>query len=275
MCLHSSDVASAVPYNGGIVGFDDHIRVALDRALADVRGPLESAIRALAQDVVAEATLKATDERTRVAQDQIDEVRRSAEMGIAELHASAARLSHAVRALDAAQSLGEVLEVLADCGRREVDRIAVLIVTGGRLRGYRWSGFGDPAPATSVDLSLDQAGLAGVIVHTGTMVCRPAADITTSSARLAALPPFAQDAGVRDAAALPIVLGGTVAAVVYADAPATDDAMTRWSAALDLLTRHASRVLEAMTIRRVTGLLRPPPAPYRAEGDHVSPGSRC
>jgi hypothetical protein len=190
---------------------------------------------------------------------------------LAELRAAAARLSDAIRALDEAQSLGGVLEVLADCGRREVDRIAVLVVTNGRLRGYRWWGFSGTAPASSVDLSLTQAGLAGAIVQTGTMALCPAAATTTSNPHLAALPPFAQDAGVRDAAALPIVLGGTVAAVVYADAPASDaGALHRWSAALDLLTRHASRVLEAMTIRHITGLSRSAVPHRRADGDQAS-----
>jgi hypothetical protein len=252
------------------VAFDDHIRVALDRALADVRAPLERALSVLAQNVAVEAT----DERARVAQTEIDEVHRSAELRSAELRASATRLSDAVRSLDDAQSLREVLEVLADRGGREVDRIAVLVVTGGRLRGYRWSGFDGTAAVSSVDLSLDHAGLAGAIVQTGTMALRPAADAATSTVR-PALPPFAQDAVVRDAAALPIVLGGTVAAVVYADAPASDaGALNRWSTALDLLTRHASRVLEAMTIRLVTGLSRPFAVPHpRADGDHAPPGS--
>jgi len=254
VCLHASDVASAVPYNGGIVAFDDHIRVALDRALADVRAPLESALRVLAHNVAVEAT----DERARVAKAEIDEVCRSAEVGLAELRAAAARLSDAIRALDEAQSLGGVLEVIADCGRREVDRVAVLVVTNGRLRGYRWWGFSGTAPASSVDLSLTQAGLAGAIAQTGTMALRPAAATTTSNPHLAALP---------------IVLGGTVAAVVYADAPASDGALSQWSAALDLLSRHASRVLEAMTIRHITGLSRSAVPHRRADGDRASSGS--
>jgi hypothetical protein len=258
-----------VPYNGGIVAYDDHIRVALDRALSDVRAPLENAVRGLAQTVAAEAT----DERARAAQTEIDEVCRAAEVRIRELRASATRLSDAIRSLDEARSLGDVLNVLADCSRREADRIAVLVVKGGRLRGYRWSGFSGAAHAHSIDLSTTEAGFAGAIVQTGTMALRPAADPATSNPHPGALPHFAKDGGVRDAAALPIVLGGTVAAVLYADSPASDDALKEWSAALDLLTRHASRVLEGMTIRHITGLS-PAPAPHRlADGDRASPVS--
>lgn len=287
MCLHCSDIASAVPYNDGIVSFDDHIRIALDRALLDVHAPLDRAMRALANGVVNEVANEVANEanrvandvaaeasaRSRIAQAELDEVRRSAVLKLAELRASATRLSQAVRQLDAAQSLGEVLEVLAECGRREVERIAVFIVTAGRLRGHRSSGFAEVPAAASIDLSLDHAGIAGAVVRTGAMVCRPAADVTTVNVGLPA--PFAEDAGMRDVAALPIVLGGTVVAVVYAEAPASDPAsdpaaLHAWSAALDLLTRHASRVLEAMTIRQVTGLSpllsSLSPAPPRREG---------
>jgi len=251
------------------VALDDDIRVAVDRVLSDVRAPLESAVHGLAQNVAVEAA----DECARVAQAEIDEVYRAAEVKTGELRASATRLSDAIRSLDEAQSLGDVLNVLADCSRREADRIAVLVVRGGRLRGYRWSGFNGPAHVRSIDLSITQAGFAGAVVQTGTMVLRPAADTTTSNPHLGALPPFAQDAGVRDAAALPIVLGGAVAGVVYADAPASDEALNRWSASLDLLTRHASRVLEAMTVRHITGLSRSSAPHRRADGDPASPGS--
>jgi hypothetical protein len=89
------------------------------------------------------------------------------------------------------------------------------------------------------------------------------------------LPAFAQGAGARDALALPILLGGTVAAVLYADTPADGPAASsRWPATLDVLARHAGRVLEAMTIRHITGLSSASAAPqWAAGGDHASPGS--
>jgi hypothetical protein len=42
---------------------------------------------------------------------------------------------------------------------------------------------------------------------------------------------------------------------VYADAPQLDapPATSRWPAVIEVLARHASRVLEAMTVERVTG----------------------
>jgi hypothetical protein len=138
-----------------------------------------------------------------------------------------------------------------------VDRAAVLVVKGDRLRGWRLSGFGTATPsARSIELSLDEAGLPGAVVPTGVAVSRPAVDPGMSAERQPALPPFAQDAGSRHAVALPITVAGAVVAVLYADAPRLDapSASSRWPVILDILARHASRVLEAMTVQQAAGL---------------------
>lgn len=171
--------------------------------------------------------------------------------------AQAARLADAVRSLDEGRALGEVLDTLSECAGHEVDRAAVLVVKGERLRGWALSGFGPSGPPPrSIELSLDEAGLPGAVVRTGVAVSRPAVDPGMSSERQPALPPFAQDAGSRHALALPITVGGAVVAVLYADAPRLDapSASSRWPAILDVLVRHTSRVLEAMTVQHAAGL---------------------
>jgi hypothetical protein len=74
--------------------------------------------------------------------------------------------------------------------------------------------------------------------------------------RQPALPSFARTAGARHAAALPITVGGRVVAVLYADATPVDSpsGASRWPATLEVLARHASRALEAMTVQQATGL---------------------
>ena len=61
--------------------------------------------------------------------------------------------------------------------------------------------------------------------------------------------------------ALPVRVGGEVVAVLYADAarpdPPSSDA--RWPSVLEVLVRHASRVLEAMTVQQAAGLSLPKP----------------
>ncbi len=184
--------------------------------------------------------------------------------------ASAARFADAIRSLDEARALGDVLETLGECAGREVDRAAVLIVKSDRLQGWRLAGFGGSTPAAkSIDLSLDEAGLPGAVVRTGVAVSRPAVEPGPSQARQPALPPFAHDAGVRHALALPITVGGTVVAVLYGDAPRLDrpSDLSRWPAMLDVLARHASRVLEAMTAQQAAGFSLPRPA---TRGTHAS-----
>jgi hypothetical protein len=182
--------------------------------------------------------------------------------------AQAARFADAIRSLDEARTLGDVLETLAECAGREVDRSAVLLVKGERLQGWRLAGFGAAAPtARSIDVSFDEAGLPGAVVRTGISVSRPAVEPGQSAERQPALPPFAHDAGARHAIALPVTVGGAVVAVLYGDAPRLDrpSDSSRWPAMLDVLARHASRVLEAMTVQQAAGLSLPRPV---ARGTH-------
>jgi hypothetical protein len=59
--------------------------------------------------------------------------------------------------------------------------------------------------------------------------------------------------------ALPVRVGGEVVAVLYADAarPDAPSPDARWPAVLEVLVRHASRVLEAMTVQQAAGLSLP------------------
>ena len=204
------------------------------------------------------------------------ELRQAAAIERASTDAQQAALAHAawfadaIRSLDEARALGDVLETLAECAAREVDRAAVLLVKGDRLNGWRLAGFGSAAPAAkSIDLSLDEAGLPGAVVRTGISVSRPAVEPGPSQARQPALPPFAQDAGARHALALPVTVGGVVVAVLYGDAPRLDrpSDSSRWPAMLDVLARHASRVLEAITVQQAAGLSLPRPV---VRGTHAS-----
>src|SRR5439155_17335966 len=83
------------------------------------------------------------------------------------------------------------------------------------------------------------------------------------------LPPFAVNAGERHAMALPVRVGGEVVSVLYADAPLVNELSSdaRWPAILEVLVRHASRVLEAMTVQQAAGLSLPRPM---ARGSHAA-----
>ena len=204
-----------------IVALDDHVRDAIERVLAQVRAPLDGTLRELAGTIAIEA------------------------------RAADVRVTDALRLLDEAASFGEVLTVLADCVGREVERSVVLVVASGRLKGWHSSGFsGVVTDAKTIELPLDPKGLLGVALSTKTSVVSRA-----STGRIPAddRPSFAHGTDLRDAAAVPVVLGGIVAAVVYADAPSAGDETPTWLAAVERLTRFAGLVVEARTARYLTG----------------------
>jgi len=124
-----------------------------------------------------------------------------------------------------------VLERLVECAGQEAVRAALLLVKGNRLKGWRINGFPDDLSAKSIDLAVEEA--------TGD-----------------APPPFAADETDRQALWLPVHVGGEVVAMLYADAPQKNESSpeARWPSVLDMLARHASRVLEAMTVQRAAGL---------------------
>ena len=90
-----------------------------------------------------------------------------------------------------------------------------------------------------------------------------------------ALPAFAriegqESRGDREGAAWPVSVGGSVVAVLYADGVVADKPdEPYWPAFLDVLARHAGRVLEGITVRQAAGL-----TTGRASVSHAtSPGS--
>lgn len=178
----------------------------------------------------------------------------------AELSRSA-RLVNAIRSLDEARGLSEVLERLLQRAGDEVDRAAVLLVKGDRLTGWRLTGFApDAPPPNSIDLSVEDAGLAGAAYRTGVSASRPSDAVDAPR-----LPPFASNSGEHHAMALPVRVGGEVVAVLYADAPGHRPASDpRWPAVLEVLARHASRVLEALTVQKAAGLSMPRAVAHRS-----------
>lgn len=96
-----------MPYNDGIVSFDDRLRDALDRALAGARADLERDLSALAREII-DATDLAAD----------------------------------TRALDEAVSLADVLRALLNQAGRRAERAGMFLVTEGRVRPWPLRGAG-------------------------------------------------------------------------------------------------------------------------------------
>jgi hypothetical protein len=150
--------------------------------------------------------------------------------------------------LDEASTFGDVLETLVRHAGREAGRAAVFLVKGDRLRDWRTVGFDLASDAPRLDIGLGDSGPMAEAVRSGQGVRLHGGEQP--------LPDFARHEQVREAAAWPIAVGGSVVAVLYADGPVADKPdEPYWPAFLDVLARCAGRALEGITVRQAAGLM--------------------
>jgi hypothetical protein len=167
------------------------------------------------------------------------------------------RLLESVRGLDGATSLSEVLDALALAAAKEAARAAVVVLRGERIQGWKMSGFGprDRQPK-SIDLTLPESGVIGLAIGAG----RP---INTRDNQSAAIGPgFETLPSDRMGLAVPVIVGGRVVAVVYADAVSIEGGQrhvpSSWPELIEILARHAGRCLEALTSMKTSPRISPP-----------------
>ena len=119
----------------------------------------------------------------------------------------------------------------------------VLLVRDATLRGWRFTGFGPGIDGShDGELRLEHAGVIGAAIGTLAAVSADRAEPPPS-------PPFDLPNG-RRRVAVPIAIAGQVVAVLYADEGIESDSRapgTGWTAAIEILARHAARSLEALT----------------------------
>jgi chromosome segregation ATPase len=167
---------------------------------------------------------------------QLDQLRRGA------------RLAAAFRSLDEATTLGDILEHLARSACQESGRSAVFLVDAGRLRGWRAVGFDATHPIVGSEFEPGEIDVVGQAARLG----KGQQHRNQDSSRL---PAFASSNGPRDAVAFPVRVGGSVIAVLYADAARSDSPEEAgWQQLVDAMTQHAGRALEAMTVRQAAAL---------------------
>ena len=163
--------------------------------------------------------------------------------------AGVSRLLESIRGLDGATTLSEVLDALGLAAGREASRAAVLVLRSDRLLGWKLTGFGPrDAQPKLIDLSLADAGVAGLAVGSA----RPVTTRDTQSASDG--PGFAHLPDDRMGLAVPVIVGGRVVAVVYADGVTPDGreqiVPSSWPEVIEILARHAARCLEALTVQK-------------------------
>jgi hypothetical protein len=257
------------------MALEDCIRPSLDTALDELTSHVTKDVRALVEQIMTSAAedreeaLKAARQREmalasareadvaaavadtarQVAEAETRGRAREREAGLVGLK----RALEGIRALDGAATLTDVLDVLARSASRETSRAAVLVVRQERLLGWKLTGFGahDSQPR-NISLDLGENSVASTAVRTA----RP---VTTRDGSAAALQ-FAQLSADRVGMAVPLIVGGRAVAVVYADDEATGqehEVSGCWAEVVELLVRHASRCLEALTVQKTTGTAAP------------------
>jgi len=164
------------------------------------------------------------------------------------------RLLAAIKHLDEAVSLSDVLKALAKGAMTEATRAAMLLVDADRLRLWGHFGFVDtPGPA---EMALGQRGPFDIALErkqTVTIAALPAGDDTR--------PPFMRVPPGHGGVIVPLTVGGNVVALLYADGPErrTDSARAPiWAEQVEILVRHAALRLENLTSLRTVEVLTSP-----------------
>ncbi len=264
------------------------VRATMDDAVATARAEdREIAAREIRRQVEAEVELKMfdalADAETRMKVALADSEARAAKalkeaVSAARVRerdaemAGVTRLLESIRGLDGASSLSEVLDALALASAREAARAAVVVLRADRIIGWKMSGFGPrDAQPKSIDLPLGESGVIGMAVGA-------ARAVTTRDSQSAAVGPgFETLAADRMGLAVPVIVGGRVVAVVYADGVTLDGherpVPSGWPEVIEVLARHAGRCLEALTTQRAAAA--PPriqmPATPAAPGHTATP----
>lgn len=175
------------------------------------------------------------------------------------------RLAGSIRQLDTVRTVPEMLDLLLTCVMKEAARAAVLIVRGNELQGWKFIGFGArTANPTEFRQAVLGAGVIEEAIRSGSTAS------THGTVRIPA-PAFAELPLGRRAIGVPIVIQGRVVAVLYADqgrqAQAEHPAEgLAWPAAIEIMTRHASRCLEASGALRTAAARAPTPPAAMAGG---------
>lgn len=181
----------------------------------------------------------------------------------AKTERTAGPLADAIRSLDESATLADTLDRLVDRAMAHCDRAALLLLRDDRLREWRAAGF-PPRQPVAEGMSADDAGIAGT-------AAREARVLTRAGRDGGPLPVFATSPAPHDASAFPVMVAGTVVAVLYADLTGETTPRGPWTADLEVLARHAGRVLEAITVQQATGLR--PVGPVARASQPASPAS--
>ena len=204
------------------------------------RAQEESAERGRAERALAEAQAALEAERQRSV-GALDAARRTTPS------LDTARLVSALRTIDEATSLTGVLRAAVSAAASEARRATLFIVSGSQLVEWTASG-GSSMSAGSLRADGREAGFLATVLSQGEPIASGAGQPA---------PTFAALGADRRAFAVPLVLGGQVAAVLYADDGLSGESKGGWVDAVQILGRHAAAALACLTAQKTVDAIRP------------------
>ena len=119
----------------------DQAAAAREQAVAEAR---EQAVAEAREQAAAEAREQAAVQAAAAVATEPLAPEPSKPEGVTSASDNTNRLLDAVREIDAAHTLSQILDTLLICASREMNRVAVLLVQSGRYRGWRSIGFEPP-----------------------------------------------------------------------------------------------------------------------------------
>jgi hypothetical protein len=228
------------------------IREAVDRFVSKARQDVETHLEALAAELLQAVERPGAKGGPDVERAAVEIAKAVSHGGGQARHDLITRLAEAIRRLDEAASLRSTLEALAHGSAAEANRAAVLIVDDDMLRCWAQHGF--TAGRGPIDLPTDISGVisASLKLQQISMIspAGPRPDPT--------LPAFMRVPDGHVGLLMPLVVGGVVVALVYADGPdRTGDQPggNVWTEQVEVLVRHAASRLENLTSRRAVEVL--------------------
>jgi hypothetical protein len=161
------------------------------------------------------------------------------------------RLLGAVRRIDEATTLTAILDTLAKGASEETSRVAIMLVDGDMLKPWSTHGFAHGNAPGEIPI-----GTSGIL--TATVALKQTSFVKPMIARDLTTPAFMQVPVGHTGLVVPLIVGGDVVAVLYADDIGRKEEQVDspiWTEEIDLLVRHAALRLENLTSIRTAEAL--------------------
>lgn len=233
----------------------DQWRLELERGVAEARADAERTFRSRIETVRDEL---AREMDTRLARERADlqvALEQAKGKGRESRIDTVDRLLTSIRRIDDAETLSAILESLVLGAAGQTSRVALLLVEGAHLRPWGHRGFAHGTHP--VEMAVGASGTLAAAVATRQSAFVP----PVIEGRGATSPAFMRVPVGHTGFVVPMVVGGEVVALLYADdvdrTPVQEDAPV-WTEEVELLTRHAAIRLENVTtVKTVEVLARP------------------